>query len=564
MLSIANERYLTKILSIGAALTTLTVVTGSITDPVNAPKLLVLGIIAISTTAVLATKSFGQFYSGKRLLFSAVATFLFSAFLASALSQSPISQNIYGVYGRNTGLLAYVFLSLILLISSSLTSKQNITTVVYALAFAGICNVVYSTWVVLFGDPIGWNNPYGALLGTFGNPNFISSFLGITFSICLSLAANSKFSLTKRTAMTLISVVSMLLMPQTNSVQGYVVAITGASAILFLKLRSLKKRIYSWIFLTFIGLSAFISVLGVFQKGPLSTLLYQGTISFRGQYWKAAINMGLANPVSGVGMDSYGDNYRLFREAKALVSPGVQVITNSAHNVILELFASGGVLLVTSYLVILLISLTSIFRVVKRSIEFDFVFAAVLSAWLGYQLQSIISINQLGLAIWGWILMGLVIAYDIQQAKSSNQDKVTHNLKQKILKNNREYVGVKLTAFIGGLAGLILALPPVYADYEWVKSTNSKNVNLVVESLTGTYFKPTNVNRMVNAVALMEQSQLFDYSYDLAKRVVEFNPNSFDAWRVLYFVRNASTQDKAVALSNMKRLDPLNPDVTQQ
>ena len=30
-----------------------------------------------------------------------------------------------------------------------------------------------------FGDFIGWNNPYGAILGTFGNPNFLSSFLAM-------------------------------------------------------------------------------------------------------------------------------------------------------------------------------------------------------------------------------------------------------------------------------------------------------------------------------------------------------------------------------------------------
>ena len=368
----------------------------------------------------------------------------------------------------------------------------------------------------------------------------------------------NKFS---KILISLIALIAILLMPQTNSIQGYVVAAVGGSTVIFLRLRALKVKLFSWVFLAFVVVSSASSVLGIFQIGPLKTLLYQGTISFRGQYWQAAINMGLAKPLSGVGMDAYGDNYRLFRDAEALISPGVQVITNSAHNVILEQFASGGVLLLTSYIGILALTLASIIRVIRRSTEYDFVFAALVSGWLGYQLQSVISINQLGLAIWGWLLSGLIIAFDYQQV---DKTWVTKSLKQS--RNNLSsvrdgYVGAKLIGSLGAIVGALIASPPLASDYSWVKSTSTQNINVVVESLQPSYFKPSNVNRMVNAVALMEQNKLFDYSYSWAKKVIEFNPESFDAWRVLYSVKNASITDKAEALRNMKRLDPLNPNV---
>ncbi len=43
-----------------------------------------------------------------------------------------------------------------------------------------------------------------------------------------------------------------------------------------------------------------------------------------------------------------------------------------------------------------------------------------------------------------------------------------------------------------------------------------------------------------------------------------FNPDYFDAWRVLYSSLKSTDADKALALDNMNRLDPKNPDVLAQ
>jgi hypothetical protein len=58
-----------------------------------------------------------------------------------------------------------------------------------------------------------------------------------------------------------------------------------------------------------------------------------------------------------------------------------------------------------------------------------------------------------------------------------------------------------------------------------------------------------------------ENSKLPDVAYEYAKKAVEFNPESFDSWRTLYSVTNSTPQDKEIALTNMKRLDPKNSNV---
>jgi hypothetical protein len=73
--------------------------------------------------------------------------------------------------------------------------------------------------------------------------------------------------------------------------------------------------------------------------------------------------------------------------------------------------------------------------------------------------------------------------------------------------------------------------------------------------------QPTDSYRLANAVQLLETNKLFDLSYKYAKIGTSYNPDYFDAWRLLYFVKNSTEADKSIALENMKRLDPLNKDV---
>jgi hypothetical protein len=59
-----------------------------------------------------------------------------------------------------------------------LRREISFNILIWGMFGAGFVNVIYCGWVIAFGDFIPWNNPYGNILGTFGNPNFIGAFLG--------------------------------------------------------------------------------------------------------------------------------------------------------------------------------------------------------------------------------------------------------------------------------------------------------------------------------------------------------------------------------------------------
>ena len=70
--------------------------------------------------------------------------------------------------------------------------------------------------------------------------------------------------------------------------------------------------------------------------------------------------------------------------------------------------------------------------------------------------------------------------------------------------------------------------------------------------------------RFAQATQLFASSNLLPQALQVSLDAVAFNPDSYDNWRNLYFLSNSTPEEKARAVVNLKRLDPLNPDVTAQ
>ena len=99
------------------------------------------------------------------------------------------------------------------------------------------------------------------------------------------------------------------------------------------------------------------------------------------------------------------------------------------------------------------------------------------------------------------------------------------------------------------------------ADTKWRSALESQDLVKVMAALEPGYLNPSDSQRTDQAVRLLASSNLLDQAYEIAIKGITFNPDHFDAWSVLYFLSSATDADKALALENMKRLDPLNPDV---
>ena len=562
MQNLATEKLLSKILAYGAALTTVFLISGSVTDPVNAPKLLTIGVVGAGALGlIVATKLRLRIVAHWKSL---IPTWLFVAAMIFAIisSKSPLSQNMYGSYGRNNGFFTYLFLAIILSSALALRESVGFTLLIKALIFAGLVNVAYCLWVVSFGDFIGWSNPYGNVLGTLGNPDFIGAFLGMFFAAYLAYGLGKETSKIFKYSILLVLPITAFEIVVSHAIQGRVIAVLGTGIVAFFYLRSRFSSLIVTAYSAFSVIAGALAVGGALQVGPLTKYIYKTSVSLRGQYWLAAWNAGESHPLSGLGMDAFGDWYRRSRSPHAIELPGVNTVVNAAHNVWLDMFAFGGWPLLLSYLAILAVTAVAIMKVIIRKREYNATFVALTTAWVGYQAQSIISINQIGLAIWGWVLSGAIIAYEISTRESAQTAVGSPGRKsRRSTQSGQESIGV-LVATMSGLIGLLLVLPPLTSDAKWRSAQLARKVQGIEATMQSNYFNPQNSTKYLTNIQTLESSNLFDLSHKYALEAVKWNPESFELWKVLYLVKNSTLEEKVTALSNMKRLDSLNPDVT--
>jgi hypothetical protein len=533
---------------------------------VNVTKLFALGGVAAAAMAVLLAFGLQELWASSKVLVVFVGLFLVAGLNAIINSEGPLTQNLYGAYGRNTAFIAYLLLISVILSAAVLRRENSFKYLIWGLFGAGLVNVVYCTWVIAFGDFIPWSNPYGNILGTFGNPNFIGAFLGLFAASMVAYSLKQGASVVVRSGVLVVFLITVYAIIDSNAIQGRVLVAAGLGIVGFYFIRSkFEAMIAQIIYVVFIGTVGTFALLGALQIGPLTKYIYKNTVSLRGEYWQAGWNMGSEHPFTGVGFDTYGDWYRRARDTQALILPGPGVTTNAAHNVPFDIFAFGGWPLFVTYLAILGLSVIAIIKVTLRNRKYDAVFVTLTTAWLCYQLQSIISINQIGLAVWGWLLGGALISYEIatRPLDSESQGTQGKGLANRVAKKKQgeAIVTSTLIAGVGAVIGLLIAVPPYSADAKWRSATVSQDITKVEEALTPGYLNPANSHKYATAVQLLESSQLFDIALKYAQIGVEFNSNNFDAWRVLYLIKNSSPEEKALALENMKRLDPKNPNV---
>jgi O-antigen ligase len=571
MLGRTVESNLARFLLIGLPIATVFVLM-NVNDPLNAPKLLTLGALAGGVVALTVVFGNQQSWIDSKWLLISGLVFLLAMLNAVLQSSSPLVQNFYGSYARNTGFVTYLFLLLIAFGSALLREKRSFVYLSVALLFAGGVNIIYGAWTVFFGDFLPWANTTNAVIGFFGNTNFMGAFLGMFLAGTAAWSFSAVLKPWQRILILFLGGMAIYLIFKTYAVQGKVVSILGLFIVGFYFLRSKTQSSIPAFIYSLVGAAVgFIGLLGILQIGPLKEYIYKSSISFRGVYWRAGIEMGNAHPFSGVGMDSYGDNYRLFRSINAAVITSNST-ADAAHNVFIDFFASGGWPLLFSYLLILFIALIAIVKVTLRSRTYDPSFVAIVSVWMCYQSQSIVSINQIGLAVWGWVLTGALIGYE-RASRNWKQDSrefdengrnvnSTSRKKEKSkAKDIEQGFTPGLVGAIGITIGTIVSLPPYTSDLNWRSSINNLNLQTIEQDLGATYFTPTNSFQLVRSGMLFEANKLYDLSYRFAKRAVEFNPNNFASWQLLLSVTNATLEDKIQATANMKRLDPLNPQL---
>ena len=551
------ESSLEQVLALGLIATTLLVTPLFSLDPINPIKMLVVCLVGFMCLGLILVNRAEVDWRKYRVAIGLVISFNIWMILVLLISPGEIYQQIFGSTGRNTGLITYVSFSLILLGSLIASSMNALKRLIHVIFIVGSASLAYGIVQALGGDPFEWVNPYSPVFGFLGNPNFQSSLLGVLGAIAFAQLFTEGLKAHLKIFVGLYLVMTLYVIGETHSQQGFLVLSIGISVILGLYVLQRNRSLgigYGF----FLVLSFFLVLFGSLDKGPLGSILYKASVTYRGDYWLAGWTMMINHPIFGVGMDSYGDWYRRSRTMTATLRRGPDITSNAAHNVFLDIAASGGVPLLLIYLALMILVIVSALKILKRQSRFNPFFAGLFGGWVAFQAQSIISINQIGLAVWGWVISGLIIGYEINTrstgvvAPTPKTGRVARNSAQSSARS-------VISIFIAFLLGLLVGIPPYVASVKFKSALESSNPQVVQEAA---YLWPPDPSRMARvALALNEYPELEANGLKVAVDAVAQFPDYYYAWATLGVMNLANAEQKAQALAQMKRLDPNNRDL---
>jgi O-antigen ligase len=552
------ENSLSSYVAIGAVAVTLVITDRINTEPVNIPKMLLLtGLAGAVFGMMLWSKTLQQ--KSIRNISYLITSFSILLIISSALSSNPFERGLYGAFGRNTGALTYISLGIILLAVSTFKEFSSYVKVIKAFVIAASINIVYCLLAGAGYDVFTWSNPFnGAVLGTFGNPNFIGAFMGVFVSTMFIALIAYRAERMKLLIVSFGILLGVVVIKLSDALQGAIIPIFGISALSLIYLKYFPK--YKGIRITaaivyFLGF--IVGGLGILNKGPLAQLLYKPSLTFRGEYWQTGINMGLDKPLFGVGIDSYGSYFRTFRNQSATVLPGVDVTTDTAHNVFIDIFSGGGFPLLFVYLLINMFVAVTAIKHLRASAKFDPYFTIFFIGWLTYTIQSIFSINQIGLAIWGWLFAGAIIGYSKLDPDQKESSRLNSKSKKQSSQQSLAPAGAALSAVAGLVIGLLIALPPMIRDTQFrniqTKSGDSQKLMDLVNSW------PLDSSRMNRASVLLANSSLNVLSAQVALNGTKSFPNDYAAWYTLYELSGEGSTERESYRKELNKIDPFNP-----
>jgi O-antigen ligase len=524
-------------------------------DPINPIKMLAVTATGFMGLGVLLTNQKALQLKRFRVPLVLISGFLTWQLVVFSVSDGEKFQQLFGTNGRNTGLITYLALSVLFVVAMAVSNLAFLKKFLITALAVGGTSLGYGVVQSLGGDPFDWVNPYSPVFGFLGNPNFQSSLLGILGVVVFTQLLSGSTKIQIKVAYLVYLLVTLYVIKETDSQQGFLVLLIGSTVSLGVLVNYKSRALgYSYLALAAVG---FVAILvGTLNKGPLASLLYKDSVTYRGDYWRAGWKMTLENPIFGVGLDSYGDWYRRSRTIEATLRRGPDVVSNAAHNVFLDISAYGGFPLVLIYIALMALVVISAVKVIKRSQSFNAGFVGLVAGWVAFQAQSIISINQIGLALWGWVLSGLIIGYEIN---TRGGDAIVEKKTGKsVTKAVQTSAASSLALFIGLIVGVLVGMPPYLASAKYKGALETSNPQVIQEAA---YIWPLDALRMTQVARTLNDNKLELEALVVAEDAVKQFPDKYDVWETLSLMNRATDEQKSRATVQMKRLDPLNPNL---
>jgi hypothetical protein len=402
-------------------------------------------------------------------------------------------------------------------------------------------------------DPLPWTNPSNAVLLTLGNPNFAGAFFGILSIIAFSHIFFGKSAVQKGFGAVLFAA-TVFIGLKTNSLQSPLLIVGGVVVFTFLANFGSKSglglvaKISSGGVLgsTVVGVVVLFAGSGSLLASAREELFFQGSVTQRLDYWRIGFEIWRDNPIFGVGADQFQRYAALYRTPEQLKRDGVLVNPDKSHNVLIDHFANGGLvvgLIWIAFVVSIFFMLVKALRV-NETIQVRRDLALLGTMWSTYVIQALISPDQIVLSIIGYSSAGLIAGIYLRDAAVINVDRF-------IIRSVAAFfllfaVAISTKALIANmdakkvLNGEITGIEPILKVVDaWPNAKTTEAIGI------------QEINKPNNC----------EFVNQISDRLLKYDDRSAPGWFMKALCNNSSGDPtKALyAVRNSIRFDPINP-----
>jgi O-antigen ligase len=546
------ETYIRKYLVYAVAFVSVVVAPRLILDPINAPKMLLLFILSTAGIFLLLPHLGFYFRSKAKVLLIFTGVYVLDLLLILFLSDADFGQQVFGTFGRNNGFLAYLGLMFVFLLGALTSNDSSIKRFLLGLVFVSMVSGVYGILQSMKIDPAGFVTLYSPAIGFLGNPDFFSAFHGLALIASLAMAVVTKEKGNLRYVYVISTLLNIYALKIAGAKQGVLVAVIGiAFVIVILAYQRSKVLGYSLTSVGFFGL--ILVALGLINSGPLASIIYKSSLEARGYYWGAAWKMTVDNPFIGIGLDNFGSWYRRARSVEAYLWLPTQE-TNAAHNVYLDFSSNGGFPFLLLNLILVVMVLLSFLSVVRKSEKLNPYYIVGFSIWIAFEAQLLISINQIGNAVWGWALGGLLLGYSYLNDDQPVSDKNEKNSKKQKAQKSELLPASDLLRLTGGaVLAIVIVFPYWNSAVNFQSAIESQSVERIEKAAL---VQPYDLVRMVGTSRVLSDNGFPEQAKAVLKITVEIFPDSYSAWEALSKLPDTPEARMKEIKAELLRLDP--------
>ena len=246
-------------------------------------------------------------------------------------------------------------------------------------------------------------------IGTLGNADFASSYLGIAVPFLVYLAITAR-SQRRRVMWSVLTGVTLVGIAVTQGRGGIVAVLTGVLALALFSTRLPAAAKAGIVVVAFVALALSPFAAGRLPFAQRGDLLRTGTLVYRTQMWDAGLHMVLERPILGWGPETFYGNFPRFRPLDEARTNEL-AIADKPHNIFVNWAVTTGVVGLIAYLILVGGALWLVIARAPVLAGPGRLLAATFGAGLvAYLAQGLFSIDVVPLASIGWIAVGAIAA----------------------------------------------------------------------------------------------------------------------------------------------------------